>query len=95
MLIFIALLIKNDGLKTLSFFIFYYMLCSFSHKLNGSGFNPPTHFRHISDKRDKMSVDVAPKNYQMKHQIFLAPTRREARKVVCTINYYYISFYYI
>ena len=57
---FIALLIRNDGLKILLFLIFYYMLCSFSHKLNGSGFNPPTYFRYISNKRGKMSMEVAP-----------------------------------
>ena len=55
---FTALLIRNDGLKILSFLIFYYMLYSFSLKLNGPGFNPPTHVRHISDKRGKMSKDV-------------------------------------
>ena len=67
---FIALLMRNDGLKILSFFIFYYLLCSFCHKFNGSGFNPPTHFRHISDKRGKMSVDVAPKSKkQIKHNL--------------------------
>ena len=36
------------------------MLCSFCHKLNGSGFNQSTYFKHISDKHGKMIMDVVP-----------------------------------
>ena len=53
----------NDGLKILLFFIFYKMLCSFCHKLNGSGFNSPTHFQHISNKCVKMSNGRGPLIY--------------------------------
>ena len=38
----IALLIRNDDLKILLFFIFYYMLSSFCHELNNSDSTHPT-----------------------------------------------------